>query len=76
MKPPKMLAGDTPVKHFADVSAKFGKAIDMKPKRTSKSAMAMVQPNPETLTTDLRELILSAHQTVARGVNSALVLLY
>ncbi|MCF8209488.1 MAG: PDDEXK nuclease domain-containing protein [Rhodoferax sp.] len=48
----------------------------MKPKRTTKSAMATAQPNPEVLSADLRELILSARQTVARGVNSALVLLY
>lgn len=48
----------------------------MKAKRASKSAMATAQPNPEVLTTDLRELILSARQTVARGINSSLVLLY
>lgn len=76
MKPPKMPAGGAPVKHFADVSAKSGRAINMKPKRTTKSAMATAQPNPEVLSADLRELILSARQTVARGVNSALVLLY
>ena len=48
----------------------------MKPKRASKGAIAMAPPSPEVLTTELRELILSARQTVARGVNSALVLLY
>ncbi len=31
---------------------------------------------PRTLLTDLRELIVSTRQTVARGVNAALVLLY
>lgn len=48
----------------------------MKPKRASEGAIAMAPPSPEVLTTELRELILSARQTVARGVNSALVLLY
>lgn len=48
----------------------------MKPKKASTSTVATAQPNPETLVTDLRELILSARQTVARGVNATLVLLY
>lgn len=48
----------------------------MKPKQASTHAVATAQPNPEALTSDLRELILSARQTVARGVNAALVILY
>lgn len=47
-----------------------------KPKRVTKTAPAPVQSSPEALATDLRELILSARQTVARGVNAALVVLY
>ncbi len=48
----------------------------MKPKKTTTNAVTSTQPAPEALVTDLRELILSARQTVARGVNAALVLLY
>ena len=48
----------------------------MKQKRASKRAVAPAKPNPVALVTDLRELILSARQTVARGVNAALVLLH
>jgi predicted nuclease of restriction endonuclease-like (RecB) superfamily len=45
----------------------------MKPKHIVKSMVAPAHPNPEALAADLRELILSARQTVARGVNAALV---
>ena len=48
----------------------------MKPKRFAKSTAVSAQTNPAALVTDLRELILSARQTVARGVNAALVRLY
>ena len=48
----------------------------MKPKKASASAVAPATPDPSALVTDLRELILSARQTVARGVNAALVVLY
>lgn len=48
----------------------------MKPKKASTNAIALTKPNPSALTSDLRELILSARQTVARGVNAALVILY
>lgn len=48
----------------------------MKLKRVTKRAVAPAPSNPEALATDLRELILSARQTVARGVNAALVVLY
>ena len=48
----------------------------MRPNKTSANAVASAQPNSEALVTDLRELILSARQTVARGVNATLVLLY
>ena len=48
----------------------------MKPKKTATNAVAPTQPNPEALVSDLRELILSARQTVARGVNAALVVLH
>jgi predicted nuclease of restriction endonuclease-like (RecB) superfamily len=48
----------------------------MKPKQASTHAVATTKPNPEALTSDLRELILSARQTVARGVSAALVVLY
>jgi hypothetical protein len=48
----------------------------MQPKKISDGSVAAAQPNPEALVTNLRELILSARQTVARGVNAALVVLY
>jgi predicted nuclease of restriction endonuclease-like (RecB) superfamily len=48
----------------------------MRPNKASANAVASAQPNSEALVTDLRELILSARQTVARGVNATLVLLY
>ena len=48
----------------------------MKLKKVSTSAVAPATPNPAALVTDLRELILSVRQTVARGVNAALVMLY
>lgn len=38
--------------------------------------MAPASANPAVLVSDVRELILAARQTVARGVNAALVLLY
>jgi predicted nuclease of restriction endonuclease-like (RecB) superfamily len=47
-----------------------------KPKQISANAIVPTQPNPTALATDLRELILSARQTVARGVNAALVILH
>jgi predicted nuclease of restriction endonuclease-like (RecB) superfamily len=40
------------------------------------NAVAQAGANPAALVSDVRELILSARQTVARGVNAALVLLY
>ena len=43
---------------------------------TRKSPPPSVQTGPPGLITDLRELILSARQTVARGVNAALVVLH
>jgi len=48
----------------------------MKLKKLSPSAVATTKSNPEALSSDLRELILSARQTVARGVSAALVVLY
>lgn len=51
----------------------------MKNKRRATNAVAPVAPlqlDASVLAMDLRELILSAQQTVARGVNAALVLLY
>jgi hypothetical protein len=48
----------------------------MRPNKTSANAVASAQPNAEALVTDLRELILSARQTVARGVNATLVVLH
>ena len=48
----------------------------MKPKKTATNAVAPSQPNAEALVTDLRELILSARQTVARGMNATLVVLH
>lgn len=47
-----------------------------KPKQTIESTLAKAGANPAALVADVRELILSARQTVARGVNAALVLLY
>jgi predicted nuclease of restriction endonuclease-like (RecB) superfamily len=49
---------------------------DMNLNKSFTSAVAPATPNPSALVTDLRELILSARQTVARGVNTTLVLLY
>jgi hypothetical protein len=46
----------------------------VKPKRST-GAIARTKP-PSALTSDLRELILSSRQAVARGVNAALVILY
>ena len=48
----------------------------MKRKKASTGTVAPATPNPSALVTDLRELILSARQTVARGVNAALVALH
>lgn len=48
----------------------------MKSKRVTTNAVAQAGANPAALVSDVRELILSARQTVARGVNAALVLLY
>jgi predicted nuclease of restriction endonuclease-like (RecB) superfamily len=47
----------------------------MKAKRVTSMAVAK-RANPAGLLEDVRELILSARQTVARGVNAALVVLY
>jgi predicted nuclease of restriction endonuclease-like (RecB) superfamily len=47
----------------------------MKSKRST-GVIARTKPNPSVLTSDLRELILSSRQAVARGVNAALVILY
>ncbi|MBI2149026.1 MAG: hypothetical protein HYU27_00270 [Acidobacteria bacterium] len=46
----------------------------MKPKQALTNAVT--KPSPAVLTPDLRELILPAHRTVARGANAALVTLY
>ena len=46
----------------------------VKPKRST-GAIVRTKP-PSVLTSDLRELILSSRQAVARGVNAALVILY
>ncbi len=48
----------------------------MKPKRPKGKAVVQAGANPAALLIDVRELILSARQTVARGVNTALVALY
>lgn len=48
----------------------------MKRKHAPIKAVTSLQANPSALVSDLRELILSARQTVARGVNAALVGLY
>lgn len=48
----------------------------MKSKQVSAEAVVPAQPNPEVLATDLGKLISAARQTVARGVNAALVVLY
>jgi predicted nuclease of restriction endonuclease-like (RecB) superfamily len=48
----------------------------MKTKRVTTTAVAQAGASPAALVSDVRELILSARQTVARGVNAALVLLY
>ena len=48
----------------------------MKRKKASTGTVAPATPSPSALVTDLRELILSARQTVARGVNAALVALH
>lgn len=42
--------------------------------KTRKASVAVLAP--ETLVTDVREIITAARQTVARGVNAAMVLLY
>lgn len=47
-----------------------------KPKGKARKAATPASANPAALVSDVRELILSARQTVARGVNAALVLLY
>jgi len=48
----------------------------MKPKRAVNNKVVPARLNAGDLTTELRELILSARRTVARGVNTALVGLY
>jgi len=48
----------------------------MKPQRVTKNALAPAQSNAGALAADLRKLILSVRQKVARGVNTALVVLY
>ncbi len=48
----------------------------MKSKRAITKKVFSSAPAPGALVSDLRELIQSARQTVARGVNAALVLLY
>jgi len=48
----------------------------MKPKRATANAVTQTGANPAVLVSDVRELILSARQTVARGVNAALVVLH
>lgn len=49
---------------------------DIKPKRAAKIAVVQSKSNPLVLAVELRELILAARQTVARGVNAALVMLH
>ena len=44
--------------------------------KRSTGMVVRIKPNPSALTSDLRELIFSSRQMVARGVNAALVLLY
>ncbi|HEX3067173.1 MAG TPA: DUF1016 N-terminal domain-containing protein [Thermoanaerobaculia bacterium] len=45
-------------------------------RKRSTGVVARIKPSPSALTSDLRELILSSRQTVAQGVNAALVILY
>lgn len=47
-----------------------------KPKAKKPVVVRPPTPSPRVLLADLRELILATRQTVAQGVNSALVLLY
>src|SRR4051812_2657333 len=47
----------------------------MRSKRST-PATARTKPKSSVLTSDLRELILSSRQAVARGVNAAMVILY
>jgi hypothetical protein len=48
----------------------------LKPKHAINKAVVQAGENPAALLTDVRELILSARQTVARRVNAALVMLH
>ena len=48
----------------------------MKTEQAIAAGVAQVGANPTALVSDVRTLILSARQTVARGVNAALVVLY
>ena len=48
----------------------------MKSKRVTKFPPDIAGARPTDLASEVRELILSARQTVARGVNSVLVVLY
>jgi hypothetical protein len=48
----------------------------MKPRRTTSTVLTKPGADPKTLLADLRGLILVARQTVARGVNASLVVLY
>ena len=48
----------------------------MKPKRVKSKALTKKRTGSTALLADVREMILSARQTVARGVNAALVVLY
>jgi predicted nuclease of restriction endonuclease-like (RecB) superfamily len=53
-----------------------GKKLGMKPRKVSANAIASTGLDSSGLRSDLRELILAARQTVAHGVNAALVMLY
>lgn len=59
----------------ASAAVARGRKAPAKLKRST-GMVVRIKPNPSALTSDLRELILSSRQTVARGVNAALVLLY
>jgi predicted nuclease of restriction endonuclease-like (RecB) superfamily len=48
----------------------------MKPKRLKSTPPAKAEGSPTDLVSEVRELIMSSRQTVARGVNAALVVLY
>jgi predicted nuclease of restriction endonuclease-like (RecB) superfamily len=71
----KTTAGKTQKKRVRAATVASARRASVKPKRST-AAIARTKPNPSALTSDLRELILSSRQAVARGVNAALVILY